>query len=50
LNPWGIQLWNSEILFESAIVVLAIGANYTAHQRLMIVRQVEEENQANNSS
>ncbi len=48
LNPWGMQLWNSEIIFESAIVVLAIGANYTAYQRLMIVRHVEEENQANN--
>ena len=43
LNPWGIQVWGSEIVFEVAIIILAIGANYTSYQRLMVVKQAEED-------
>lgn len=43
LNPWGISTWGSEIIFELSIIILAIGANYTAYQRLMIVKQVEKD-------
>lgn len=43
INPWGVHLWGSEIIFELAIILLAIGANYTAYQRLMVVKQVEED-------
>lgn len=43
LNPWGISVWGTEIVFELAIIILAIGTNYTAYQRLMIVKQVEED-------
>ncbi len=43
LNPWGLQVWGTEIVFELSIIMLAIGANYTAYQRLMIVKQVEED-------
>lgn len=42
LNPLGIQYWGSEIIFQSSIIIMAIGANYTAYQRLMIVKQVED--------
>ncbi len=44
LNPWGVQIWGSEIVFELSIIILAIGANYTAYQRLMIVKQTELDN------
>ncbi len=43
LNPWGIRTWGSEIVFEISIIILAIGANYTAYQRLMIVKQAEKD-------
>jgi len=43
LNPLGIQYWGTEIVFETSIIILAIGANYTAYQRLMIVKQVEDD-------
>ena len=43
LNPWGLQAWGTEIIFESSIIILAIGANYTAYQRLMVVKQVEDD-------
>jgi CDP-diacylglycerol--glycerol-3-phosphate 3-phosphatidyltransferase len=43
LNPLGVEYWGSEIIMQLAIIVLAIGTNYTAYQRLMVVKQVEEE-------
>ncbi len=43
LNPWGLQAWGTEIIFESSIIILAIGANYTAYQRLIVVKQVEDD-------
>ncbi len=43
LNPIGINYWGSEIVLKSAIIILAIGTNYTAYQRLMIVKKVEED-------
>jgi len=43
LNPIGIKYWGSEIILMSAIIILAIGTNYTAYQRLMIVKKVEED-------
>lgn len=42
LNPLGVEYWGSEIVLETAIVILAIGTNYTAYQRLMIVKKVED--------
>jgi hypothetical protein len=30
-------------VLKSAIIILAIGTNYTAYQRLMIVKKVEED-------
>ncbi len=43
LNPIGMNYWGSEIVLKSAIIILAIGTNYTAYQRLMIVKKVEED-------
>ena len=43
LNPLGMSYWDSEIILKFSIIILAIGTNYTAYQRLMIVKQVEEE-------
>ena len=45
LNPIGVKHWGSEIILEAALIVLAIGANITAFQRLMVVKQ-EENNPA----
>ncbi len=42
LNPFGVKQWGSEIVLEIAIIILAIGTNYTAYQRLMIVKKVED--------
>ncbi len=41
LNPWGVGFFGSEIVLEAAIIILAVGTNYTAYQRLMIVKKVE---------
>lgn len=41
LNPWGVGFFGSEIVLEVSIIILAIGTNYTAYQRLMIVKKVE---------
>ncbi len=43
LNPLGVQYWDSEIILKTSIIILAIGTNYTAYQRLMIVKKVEED-------
>jgi len=43
LNPWGVNQFGSEIVLELAIVILAVGTNYTAYQRLMIVKKVEDD-------
>lgn len=43
LNPWGVRQFGSEIVLELAIIILAIGTNYTAYQRLMIVKKVEDD-------
>lgn len=43
LNPWGIATFGSEIVLQLAIIILAVGTNYTAYQRLMIVKQVEDD-------
>jgi len=43
LNPLGVEYWGSEIILQLGIIILAIGTNYTAYQRLMIVKRVEEE-------
>jgi len=43
LNPWGVSQFGSEIILQLAIIILAIGTNYTAYQRLMIVKKVEGE-------
>ncbi|MCF7824055.1 MAG: CDP-alcohol phosphatidyltransferase family protein [Candidatus Marinimicrobia bacterium] len=43
LNPIGVEYWGSEIILQLGIIILAIGTNYTAYQRLMVVKQVEEE-------
>ena len=43
LNPLGMKYWDSEIVLELSIIILAIGTNYTAYQRLMIVRKVEDD-------
>ncbi|MCF7825752.1 MAG: CDP-alcohol phosphatidyltransferase family protein [Candidatus Marinimicrobia bacterium] len=42
-NAWGVGYFGSEIVLEIAIIFLALGTNYTAYQRLMIVKKVEEE-------
>lgn len=41
LNPLGVDYFGSEIVFQVAIVIMAIGTNYTAYQRLMLVKRVE---------
>ena len=41
LNPLGVKYWGSEIILEVAIILLAIGTNITALQRLMVVKQEE---------
>ena len=41
LNPWGVGFFGSEIVLEVSIIILAVGTNYTAYQRLMIVKKVE---------
>ncbi len=43
LNPWGVGYFGSEIVLEVSIVLLAVGTNYTAYQRLMIVKKVEDD-------
>ena len=43
LNPLGMIYWDSEIVLELSIIILAIGTNYTAYQRLMIVKKVEDD-------
>jgi len=43
LNPWGVKQFGSEVVLELAIIILAIGTNYTAYQRLMIVKKVEND-------
>jgi len=43
LNPWGVGLFGSEIVLEVSIIILAVGTNYTAYQRLMIVKKVEDD-------
>jgi CDP-diacylglycerol--glycerol-3-phosphate 3-phosphatidyltransferase len=43
LNPWGVGVFGSEIVLKTAVVILAIGTNYTAYQRLMIVKKVEDD-------
>lgn len=42
LNPVGVAYFGSEIILQLAIIILAIGTNYTAYQRLMIVKKVED--------
>lgn len=41
LNPLGVQYWGSEIILEIALIILAIGTNITALQRLMVVKSEE---------
>ncbi|MCF7807670.1 MAG: CDP-alcohol phosphatidyltransferase family protein [Candidatus Marinimicrobia bacterium] len=41
LNPLGMQYWGSEIILELALIILAVGTNITAFQRLMIVKAEE---------
>lgn len=41
LNPFGVDYFGSEIIFQLAIIIMAIGTNYTAYQRLLLVKQVE---------
>lgn len=41
LNPLGVQYWGSEIILEVALILLAIGTNITAFQRLMVVKTEE---------
>jgi len=43
LNGWGVRTLGSDIVLELAIIILAIGTNYTAYQRLMIVKKVEDD-------
>ncbi len=43
LNPWGVGFFGSEIVLEISIIILAVGTNYTAYQRLMIVKKVEDD-------
>ena len=43
LNPWGVGFFGSEIVLEVSIIILAVGTNYTAYQRLMIVKKVEDD-------
>ena len=43
LNPWGVGFFGTEIVLEVSIIILAIGTNYTAYQRLMIVKKVEDD-------
>lgn len=49
LNPLGVAYWGSEIILQLGIIILAFGTNYTAYQRLMVVKQVEEERKADPS-
>jgi len=42
-NPWGVAYFGSEIVLKLSIIILAIGTNYTAYQRLMIVKKVEDD-------
>ncbi len=43
LNAWGVNYFGSEIILEISIIILALGTNYTAYQRLMIVKKVEDD-------
>jgi phosphatidylglycerophosphate synthase len=41
LNPLGVQYWGSEVILSSALIILAIGTNITAFQRLIVVKHEE---------